>query len=290
MYLPPSPTASSSWVQTLEGDLQALVQETPVTISSANNGFPFTFTTGLLTPAPSQRPSRASTPADFIFQGLPQIPEISSLVGTVAKSTSKTKTKTKSKARMRKPSKGAGGGDAPNPPINACPARGGQRMAVSWVGMSEAQTQGEQLDSVTNTIFMRVISDDVIARVLEGSLGSGFNSLLQGEYWNPSNAFTIDDLQSIAERIERTEQLQFGLQFISMMNQIQFLVKWTRLVSSGTCLLILSLIHLHSALSKPILGFMGVEGKWMKSWQPTYPPNSGQAFLNGVKQALALQG
>jgi len=234
-YLPLSPPASNPSAQTLQRDFQEPPRRQQIaSVPFMNPSFPFTFTTGLLTPAPSQRPSRVSTPVDFTFHNLPQIPEISSeslvsQTGTIAElvSKSKSKAKTRTKTRMRKPRKGAGNGDQPNP-INACPLRGGQRVAASWVGMSEAQTQGEQLDSVTNTIFMRVISDDVVGRVLQGSLGLGFTALLRGEHWNPSSAFTVDDLQSIAERIECTEQLEFGLQFIAMMNQIQFLVKWTR--------------------------------------------------------------
>ena len=52
--------------------------------------------------------------------------------------------------------------------------------------------------------------------------------------------FIVDDLESIAKRTERTEQLQFGLQFIVIMNQIQFLVKWTRFVFSGIKVLIIN--------------------------------------------------
>ena len=55
------------------------------------------------------------------------------------------------------------------------------------------------------------------------------SSLLSGKPWlREMDAFRIDSLDAIAARCQRTEEMELGLNFISMINMIQFVAKIER--------------------------------------------------------------
>ena len=56
--------------------------------------------------------------------------------------------------------------------------------------------------------------------------------LLTGQLWTQEcNAFTVDSLEAIAACCLRTEEMELGLNFISMINMIQFVAKIERLAN-----------------------------------------------------------
>ena len=55
------------------------------------------------------------------------------------------------------------------------------------------------------------------------------SSLLTGKLWSQEmDAFRVDSLDAIAARCQRTEEMELGLNFISMINMIQFVAKIER--------------------------------------------------------------
>lgn len=67
------------------------------------------------------------------------------------------------------------------------------------------------------------------------------SSLLTGKLWlQEMDAFRVDSLGAIAERCQRTDQMEVGLNFISMINVIQFVAKIERHVSSTNQILLLT--------------------------------------------------
>lgn len=55
------------------------------------------------------------------------------------------------------------------------------------------------------------------------------STLLTGKLWlQEMNAFRVDSLDAIAARCQRTEEMELGLNFISMINMVQFVAKIER--------------------------------------------------------------
>lgn len=55
------------------------------------------------------------------------------------------------------------------------------------------------------------------------------SSLLTGKLWSQEmDAFRVDSLGAIADRCQRTEEMELGVNFISMINVIQFVAKIER--------------------------------------------------------------
>jgi hypothetical protein len=55
------------------------------------------------------------------------------------------------------------------------------------------------------------------------------SSLLTGNLWlQEMTAFRVDSLDAIAARCQRTEEMELGLNFISMINMMQFVAKIER--------------------------------------------------------------
>ena len=66
------------------------------------------------------------------------------------------------------------------------------------------------------------------------SVVNTLRSLLSGGLWlEEMNAFRVDSLDAIAARCLRTEEMELGINFISMVNMIQFVAKIERLAFSN---------------------------------------------------------
>jgi hypothetical protein len=86
------------------------------------------------------------------------------------------------------------------------------------------------------------VGDALLAMFASVELSLGFQEgqgmvntlclLLTGQLWaQECNAFTIDSLKAIAAPCLRTEEMELGLNFISMINMIQFVAKIERLAN-----------------------------------------------------------
>lgn len=103
--------------------------------------------------------------------------------------------------------------------------------------------QWTSTDTIFNTHGVTSQVSDALSMIFtsaELSLASGegktivgtLMSLLSGQLWlQELDAFRVDSLDAIATRCMRTETMELGLNFISMINMIQFVTKIERLAT-----------------------------------------------------------
>lgn len=106
------------------------------------------------------------------------------------------------------------------------------RAGVNWVAASkraEVQLPDDAYGIMASvaTVSQAYVPDDI------SSWGNVLGAFIQGSGWEEArDAFHDDSLASITQRCIRTDAMEMGMQFVGMINLMQFATKVERYVSS----------------------------------------------------------